>query len=529
MKRLLPNLGFISVILLIAGCGDKSASQAQSREYANDSTTLTNIAWQLHDEGAPLDSCISVQQQAVDKLHSGDSNEDPVAVLEQMGMFQMAKGQFDKSMHYYMEARDSMLASPPGRFDPGAIKLYGDISLLWQRLGALPEALAYNDSAMAESRKRGDMLMTDLYMFRADIYDEMGRPDSAVKCYDLALQSIDTRETNADKSFLRGWVNAEKGIYLTLHFQQLPDTIAHAVALIENALGLIGDESDTAMARFALGLGKSILGDTDAGLTLMEKAASELLEQADPEYYSIALKGLMRTYARLGMAHKLIDLYPEMEAATDSIFGQAMRESLAGAKAQYQMKSARIENELLQSQLAAAREHALVVRLVTILIILIVGIIAAVTVRVNRKLRLSKEKLDKDVKNLTKDRDQVLSHNDVLRKELTSRQVGGADVLSAPVLHTEKGIRRFKQVFEATYPDFNSILRQKCPKITAHDELLCMMIFIGYTTEESAEYLGLSRASVNTARYRLRQRMGLEKSIDLNEFIRSLLPAPAAE
>lgn len=521
MKRLLFSLCVCCIMLLTAGCG-RGADGSYARKYANDSTTLTNVAWRLHDEGAPLDSCIAVQQEAVDLVRRGESDEDPVAVLEQMGMFRMAQGRFDAAMRCYMEARDSMLAAPFDSCNNGPVKLYGDISLLWQRLGAPREALAFNDSAMAESRRRGDALLTDLYMFRADIYDELGRPDSAVYCYDMALRSVDSRETNADKSFLRGWAAAEKGIYQIMRFPQAADTVGRAVALIEDALPLIGDESDTAMARFSLGMGRCLLGDNDAGLSMMEHAAAELREQGDPEYYTIALKGLMRIYARLGMSQKLTALYPEMEQAADSIFAQTMRESLAGAQAQYQMQSAELEAELLHSRLEAAREHMRVLLLAGALAALLAAGAAVVIVRRYRRLRRAKQRLDSDVMSLTRHRDEILGHNDVLRSELASQRVGKTDTLNEPTLNTVHDVRHFRQVFEANYPGFCPALRLKYPKITVHDELLCMMIYMGYGSEETAALLGMSRQSVNTARYRMRRRLGIDRSVDLNEFIKSL-------
>lgn len=521
MKRILLSLFGCCVMLVLAGCGG-GADGGSRREYANDSTSLTNVAWRLHDQGAPLDSCIAVQQEAVDRMRRGESDEDPVAVLEQMGMFKMAQGRFDDAMRCYMEALDSMLSAPFDSLNTGPVKLYGDIALLWQRLGALDEALAYNDSAMAQSRRRGDAFLTDLYMFRADFFDELGRPDSAIICYDRALGSVDGRETNADKDFLRAWVNAEKGIYLIHGYRHERDTVAHAVELIENALGPIGDESDTAMARFSLGLGKCLLGDSAAGLPVMEQATDALRAQGDPEYYGIAIKGLMQIYAKLGMGQKMIALYPEMEAATDSVFAQAMNESLAGARAQYQMQSAELETKLLQSRLEAAREHVRVLMLAATLAVLLISGAIVVIVRRYRRLRRAKQRLDSDVMSLTRHRDEILGHNDVLRSELASQRDGKTDTLNDPTLNTVYDIRHFRQVFEARYPGFCPALRQKYPKITVHDELLCMMIYMGYGSEETAAYLGMSRQSVNTARYRLRRRLGLDRSVDLNEFIKSL-------
>ncbi len=48
-----------------------------------------------------------------------------------------------------------------------------------------------------------------------------------------------------------------------------------------------------------------------------------------------------------------------------------------------------------------------------------------------------------------------------------------------------------------------------------------MLIFLQRTTQEMTVFLGISRASVNTARYRLRQKFGLDKLVDLDEFLTS--------
>lgn len=77
------------------------------------------------------------------------------------------------------------------------------------------------------------------------------------------------------------------------------------------------------------------------------------------------------------------------------------------------------------------------------------------------------------------------------------------------------------RVFNVVYPDFIPRLKAELPQLTPGDELLCMLIFLQRTTQEMTVFLGISRASVNTARYRLRQKFGLDKSVDLDEFLTS--------
>lgn len=74
------------------------------------------------------------------------------------------------------------------------------------------------------------------------------------------------------------------------------------------------------------------------------------------------------------------------------------------------------------------------------------------------------------------------------------------------------------------------------PTLSASDQLLCMLIYLGYNTDEVSVFLGISHPSVNSARYRLRRKLNLDKQTDLDMFIASLQekapqpkPTPAPE
>jgi len=72
------------------------------------------------------------------------------------------------------------------------------------------------------------------------------------------------------------------------------------------------------------------------------------------------------------------------------------------------------------------------------------------------------------------------------------------------------------------YPDFQTALQQRCPDLTIGDNTLCMLIRIGQTTDDIAMALGISRASVNSARYRIRKKMGLTKEDSLDDIIKAM-------
>lgn len=78
------------------------------------------------------------------------------------------------------------------------------------------------------------------------------------------------------------------------------------------------------------------------------------------------------------------------------------------------------------------------------------------------------------------------------------------------------------RAFTTLYPRFLTRLRVVCPQLTASNELVCMLIYLHLSNEEIAQCLGITRMSVNSARYLIRKKLNLDKATDLNDYICSL-------
>ena len=94
-----------------------------------------------------------------------------------------------------------------------------------------------------------------------------------------------------------------------------------------------------------------------------------------------------------------------------------------------------------------------------------------------------------------------------------------SSILSDPQLITGQVEGRFRRAFNVLFPNFIPMLKQDYSKLTKSDELLCMLLYLRHTTDEIAVYLGISKASVNSARYRLRTKFALPKDVELDTFI----------
>lgn len=85
-----------------------------------------------------------------------------------------------------------------------------------------------------------------------------------------------------------------------------------------------------------------------------------------------------------------------------------------------------------------------------------------------------------------------------------------------PSLLIEKGEMEFREQFMRLYPRFLISL----PKLSHRDELLCMLIALEVDAHRCAQLLAITKASVNTARYRLRRKLNLSPDLSLDDYIR---------
>lgn len=80
----------------------------------------------------------------------------------------------------------------------------------------------------------------------------------------------------------------------------------------------------------------------------------------------------------------------------------------------------------------------------------------------------------------------------------------------------------FKSNFDIIHKDFFKILESKYPQLTKKDKVLCAYIKMDLVSKEIAPLLNISIRGVEINRYNLRKKMGLNRSVNLSEFLNNL-------
>lgn len=505
-----------AIAMALLSCND-SKRNSDAGENMSDSISLTRQAWKLHNDGATVQECLNRQRKAVEEMREGLSHDDPVEILEQMGFFYNLSADYTQAVKYYREAVDSLKTRPYDKRNEGAIQLFGDMSTLFSLLGMHELAIEYNDSSLAESRRQNGVMLSDVYRFRAGVFYGAEMIDSAIHAFDEALGVVNSGKVRADKDLLSAVIRGDKAYMILDVYGDNRDSVNRAVATLEEVVHVAG--ADNTDRTFALGMGYAQQGRLCDGLPLMQKALEEYRQNGEIERINVSNRVLLEIYAKNKMYAELARLVPEYLAVADSFLTVERSNALIGAVVKYDVQAEQAKSRILSLELEVQRDRAMMFLAFTLVALsLLIGAVVIFSLR--RRLLAQKIKnQQQELKGLAASNNILNERVDVLEKDLSDGMNSNSAVLSTPQLITGREEGRFRRAFAVIYPNFTANLKSEFPNLTPNDELLCMLINLGHTSEEISIYLGISRASVNSARYRLRTKFGLSKDVDLDTFI----------
>nr|NQU94079.1 hypothetical protein [Bacteroidota bacterium] len=104
-----------------------------------------------------------------------------------------------------------------------------------------------------------------------------------------------------------------------------------------------------------------------------------------------------------------------------------------------------------------------------------------------------------------------------------SRDVIGQFVKNLKNVEDDKGWEDFELVFSQVHESFFTRLDEFCPALSLKERRLCALLRLKMSSKQIAEVTQMTPQSVDTARYRLRKKFGIENpAIDLVRFLKNL-------
>lgn len=122
--------------------------------------------------------------------------------------------------------------------------------------------------------------------------------------------------------------------------------------------------------------------------------------------------------------------------------------------------------------------------------------------------------------------ESVLEDLNELFKEIPMKNIGQktrSRAIIAKLNHiSDNATDEFKHYFDKVHPDFYRQLESRYPDLTARDIRLCALLMLGLSTKEISSITYREVRSVESARNRLRKKLGLDMNVNLPEFLRAL-------
>lgn len=181
--------------------------------------------------------------------------------------------------------------------------------------------------------------------------------------------------------------------------------------------------------------------------------------------------------------------------------------------------------------------------LVTLLFFLIIGYIyfkhlrnrhrvEKELIRRNKELEIQKarELLELKNKELAASALQLVEKDEFLKELKSKIRTGGENlkvseinkILRSVSINNTNNWEEFRLRFTSINDKFYDNLTNKYPKLSQSDHKICALIKLNFSSKDMARLLGISVESVHTTRYRLRKKLNLERSTNLEDFISSL-------
>ena len=517
----MKNLLLVLIIpLLLLSCGGNAPASADAS--ASDSSFHIRAKALMNDR-ASFDSILAMQERAVDELRRGRSTVNPVDVLQQMGYFYCRVGRYDLGADFLLEAVDSLdQHEPQGDERETAARLFGNLANLYSRMNMFDEALDANARALTYSRGIPDIIAGNLWRMRSNIFDAMNAPaDSVLHCYDMALTKIEGNPR------LALTIAAERGNYIIMRSDSFPrDEVRRTLHMMENT---DFSPSPFHIATYvSIGQGRLLFGDTATAISLFEKALDASRSRQDIEMIQYAEKYLLTAYAKAGRCRELAALFPEYDALCDTLLDHEKINSVTASEFRFRTKKKDLEAQMWKERSADALK-------IIVLQWLAVALASILIFRILRKLshaRRSREEMHRRLLAMLERQKEVNATIETLNANIAelngeienrhaSESINSLLAAMPSSLLSDSQEAEFRRGFSQIYPRFIPQLHRDYPAVTPNDELIAMLIYMKYSTDEIALSLGIGGQSVNSARYRLRKKLNLDKETDLDTFLRS--------
>lgn len=492
------------------------------------------IAAVIYNQFGDIRKAISCSEQCLSILNRLNEKNGIFYALSNLIYQYQQIGEFEKSLATYEKLlQTDEIKKNPYNYCVAEV----NISSLFREWGLDEECMGHLDVArrMAYLSKETDAL---LRVNNMELLILMDKSD-----YNSAFGVLDSISSllpvNDRGSFYQLYYDVYRSL---LKIDSLKDPKIIKIRVQKLLMDLKALQMDNNKLNILFYLGRILESKNENALAVVAyRSARDYVDSNDLVYYKRLIFGaLARSYHKLGAFAKASEYYLLYNDA-DRVFTERRNAGLmARFRVKYETRQKEQDNNLLRSELKLKERTLQYYSVIGISVFLLLVIIALWLIMRQRTLRLSHEtdlrqheydvmlieEQERQLRKMIQDKSELNRKNEELRYEI-ERSGAKNDLQNlinslSPRLLTREEELNFRRQFSMIHPTFITSLREKVPSITSTEELLAMLIKINLNNEEIAYALGNNKSSVITSRSRLRKKLGIDKSVILENYIRSI-------
>ncbi|MFD1315208.1 tetratricopeptide repeat protein [Namhaeicola litoreus] len=430
-------------------------------------------------------------------------------------------------------------------------------SVIYHRLGRIYSYYKREDESIKYLKKsldiqkgmisvtgRDSSYLTPYYYALANTYRELDQYDKA-KVY---LDSCEMYFSTSNDLLPQAHVQFEKANLLA-HDNKIDE----AIKIMDSIFPYFQKNEPTYLVLFYKYLGDMYFNrDLNKSLELYNEALRISSEnKSHLDFTPLIYKSLTDLYLQRNDYKNAFFNLNKAKELDDKFFGSrsSINQSVLEIKDDYRFEKERQEKQIQEQYLKQLEQEdkindlKLIILLGSIVSLLIIGFGYIYNIRSKHKaekefIRKSKELEIKKTRELVDLKNKELAasalqliEKDEFLKEIKSKIRVGTDkikiheinkLLRSISTNNNKNWDEFKYRFIEVNKDFYTKIFEKYPNLSQSDQKLCALIKLNFSSKEMARLLGISVESVHTSRHRIRKKMDLPRSTNLEDFINSL-------
>lgn len=268
--------------------------------------------------------------------------------------------------------------------------------------------------------------------------------------------------------------------------------------------------------------------------------AYQIMQTSQPPYYYTMInvgQALTAFYKQKGDYEKALKFQEEVNAYNIKNFDQQKALKVQKLEIQYETEKKNNEVKLLKEREKSQRQQSYLyagIAAVTVLCLLFMFRSYHFRLRYSmqreKQLSLEQQLLATQQQQLKKEvmaNVLQLEHKNQMLHNLKDKLTVGDEVNMQKILKEEmlldNDFEQAKLQIQQVHPDFFQLLNKKAQKkLTLLDLKLCAYLYLQMDTRQISQLMHVEAKSVRMSRYRIKQKLGLEKEDDLNAFLQGL-------